>query len=53
MNGFMKALLFLTLVLSLIVAAKNFLSGLTGTGATVAPVAQVFVVPMPVKAALG
>jgi type IV secretory pathway VirB2 component (pilin) len=52
MNGFMKALLFITLVLSMIVAAKNFLSGLTGTGATVAPMAQTLVVPMPIKATL-
>jgi type IV secretory pathway VirB2 component (pilin) len=52
MNGFMKALLFITLVLSMIVAAKNFLSGLTGTGATIAPVAQVLVVPVPAVAAL-
>lgn len=52
MNGFMKALLFITLVLSMIVAAKNFLSGLTGTGATVAPTAQTLVVPMPIKATL-
>lgn len=52
MNGFMKALLFITLVLSMIVAAKNFLSGLTGTGATIAPVAHVLVVPVPAVASL-
>lgn len=36
MNGFLKALIFLVLVLSLIVAGKNTLSAITGVGATVA-----------------
>ncbi len=36
MNGFLKTLLYLVLVLALIVAARSALSSITGTGATIA-----------------
>jgi type IV secretion system protein VirB2 len=35
MNGFLRALIFLVLVLCFIVAAKNFLAGVTGQGAEI------------------
>lgn len=36
MNGFLRAAIFMALVLSFVVAAQNFLSGLTGQGAEIA-----------------
>lgn len=36
MNGFMRAMIFLVLVLCFVVAAKNFLSTVTGQGAEIA-----------------
>jgi len=39
MNGFMRSLIFMVLVLSFIIAAKNTLSAITGTGAEISPIA--------------
>ena len=36
MNGFMKTLVFIVLVLALVIAAQNMLSGITGVGAVIA-----------------
>jgi type IV secretory pathway VirB2 component (pilin) len=39
MNGFMKTLVFIVLVLAFVIAAQNTLSAITGTGAVIASVA--------------
>ena len=36
MNGFMKTLVFIVLVLAFVIAAQNTLSAITGTGAVIA-----------------
>jgi type IV secretion system protein TrbC len=40
MNGFLKTLVFIVLVLALVIAAKNTLSAITGTGAVIADAMQ-------------
>ena len=39
MNGFMKTLVFIVLVLAFVIAAQNTLSAITGTGAVIASLA--------------
>jgi type IV secretory pathway VirB2 component (pilin) len=39
MNGFMKTLVFIVLVLAFVIAAQNTLSAITGTGAVIASMA--------------
>ena len=40
MNGFMKTLVFIVLVLAFVIAAQNTLSAITGTGAVIASLAD-------------
>ena len=40
MNGFMKTLVFIVLVLAFVIAAQNMLSAITGTGAVIGDAAQ-------------
>lgn len=40
MNGFMKTLVFIVLVLAFVIAAQNMLSAITGTGAVIADAAR-------------
>ena len=40
MNGFMRSLIFIVLVLSFVIAAKNTLSAITGTGAQIGAQAE-------------
>lgn len=47
MNGFMRSLIFIVLVLAFVIAAKNTLSAITGTGAQIGShaVSQVGLIP--------
>ena len=47
MNGFMKTLVFIVLVLAFVIAAQNMLSAITGTGAVIGEATQPAPAAMP------
>jgi type IV secretory pathway VirB2 component (pilin) len=53
MNGFMKTLVFIVLVLAFVIAAQNTLSAITGTGAVIAEAASFNAVVLPLQPARG